>query len=205
MDESTFDALLTASAPAGATQGGGISTGIAVLGAETRRIADRRRRRLRLTLVPAAVVAVSLAGIGVVGAINAHNRPDFIIPITYTTDTGRVVHCEHDVWTPKVAGLEQGSTVADWFESQDWTGIGQEIYALATERIATHFPTLYDTAGDTLDHHGPVDNSERTIEQRAWNGAESKVIIDRFDAAPGIANTLNTAVVESSTCTGEMH
>jgi hypothetical protein len=91
-----------------------------------------KRRR---NLIPMGIGgAIALTGAAVVIPLNmgidgAQVRPDALIPISYTTDTGVDVHCRYGIYFGDPGDRSAAAVqLAAFVEDHDWTGIGQRVY-----------------------------------------------------------------------------
>jgi hypothetical protein len=97
--------------------------------------------------------------------------PDFTIPITYTTDTGRTINCSIDFSNGETRWVETEFGAVNYLRAQDWTGLGQRIYDEALARVAAGDPELSKPGED-----GDVPD-QKTVEAYAWTHAETDLTI----------------------------
>lgn len=148
------------------------------------------RSRWRLPVATALVLGVAATA----GAIYVERtfEPDVVIPIRYTTDTGRDFRCTYELAITAREGAGDTSELRQWVANHDWTGIGQRGYDYAIE----HPVTLDDTDGDKAWTQDELDRS--TISQ-----GMSTVIIREI---PGdLIDRVGVGTAGSSSCLWERH
>ncbi|WP_181125583.1 MULTISPECIES: hypothetical protein [unclassified Rathayibacter] len=126
MDDDGFDEFLARS---GRSPIGGLAsrTVIEDLVSATAESATPRRpwwRRPLLILPVIGVLAATTAG-AVVFTVGFD--ADAIVPINYTTDSGRQVSCHYAV-EAGIGGTSDPAAVKDFIAEHDWSGIGQRVY-----------------------------------------------------------------------------
>lgn len=88
----------------------------------------------RIAVPVAAVGVMALTGAAVVAPLLLGDESGWVdldarIPITYTTDSGVTVSCMYGLHVSSAAGrTAEDERLAEILASEDWTGIGQEIY-----------------------------------------------------------------------------
>ncbi len=111
------------------------------------------RPRWRFAVAGALVLGVAVTA----GAIYVERafEPDVVIPIRYTTDTGRDFRCTYELAITAREGAGDTSELRRWIANHDWTGIGQRGYDYAIE----HPVALADTDGDEVWTQDELDRS----------------------------------------------
>jgi len=62
--------------------------------------------------------------------------PDFEIPISYVTDTGKEISCTLEFFNGELNYVETNFKAVEFVAAQNWEGVGQKIYERALEREA---------------------------------------------------------------------
>lgn len=185
MDDSTLDTLLRRSAPATgtATDHPAVEAAALALVADAE-VRARPARRVRRALWIAAIPTVPLLAFGLTAGLEARLAPDLTIPVAYTTDTGTDVSCSIFVFNGEIAWAEQSFTAVDHLSDQDWTGIGQRIYARAL--VEEQDLTRRAQAGDlSVSLDGTTMPDAATIERMAWSIAETDLVDKTVPAQDG--------------------
>ena len=151
-----------------------------------------RRSKKRLLWIAAPVVVLPALAFGLTAGVEARSVPDFTIPITYTTDTGRTISCSIDYFNDETNYAETDFGAVDYLRTQDWTGIGQRIYDNALARVTAGDPFLSD----------PVSGSpDKTIQEGiAWTSAQ----LDLIDRTIPIS-AMTTGYGGEDHCSRELH
>lgn len=187
-----IDDLLSDSRPAKLSTAAGVQPRLTELVEAARpdrapRVAAWRRKRV---IVPAAAFLVLATTAGGAVAMWAQDH-DMAIPVSYTTDTGSVITCTFAV-TAASTTTEDGTWLADasdvaalrvFMQENDWTGIGQEAYAMAIDESWTP-------------PGGFMPESERL------NRALSEVVAEQI---PASLLGMEMAWGAGSDCKGELH
>lgn len=179
MTKQSIDDLLSQSAPPARKSEPGVQYALRRVAMESReRASATRPARSRLWWLAAPAVALPMIVISTTGSTDDRPAPDFTIPVSYTTDTGRELSCSIDLYNGEMNNVVTNTAAVDYFRTQDWSGIGQRIYdaALAYERA---------------DH------------PNAWVTAEHDLTIDQLPAGAVIPG--DGGVGSNSDCTGELH
>ncbi|WP_243075536.1 hypothetical protein [Microbacterium sp. SS28] len=178
MSEPMIDDLLARSAPPSRAWEPGVQARLDALVVEARgrARATRRRKTLAWAMTPLALApALALA---TTGGTDPRMVPDLVIPVTYTTDTGRTVSCSLEFFNGELDYVEVSTAAVDHLRTLDWTGIGQRLYDTALR---------YEAAGDSF----------------PWSSAENDLITATI---PGELLTADTGGMGGdSDCTGELH
>lgn len=183
MDDSRLDTLLRRSAPATATDHPAVEANVLALVADTE-VRARPARRRRRALWIAAIPTVPLLAFGLTAGLEARLAPDLTIPVAYTTDTGTEVSCSIFVFNGEIAWVEQSFTAVDYLGAQDWSGIGQRIYAQAL--VEERDLTQRAEAGDlSVSVDGATMPDAATIEKMAWSIAENDLVDKTVPAQDG--------------------
>jgi hypothetical protein len=144
---------------------------------KTRSIAQaRRRNRRRITWAGLPVLAIVPVGLAFTGGFDVRLVPDYVIPVSYVTDTGQAFDCEIDLFNGETDYVETNHEAVDYFRSVDWAGAGQRIYDRALQ---------YEARGEIS----------------PWAQAENDVLMD---GAPDEV-FLDGGMGSSSTCSGQLH
>ncbi len=175
--DTSIDDLLRASAPHRASTDGTVAAEINRVGVAARVHAARRRRVRRLSWV--AVPVLALPGIALASTAGTDPRmiPDFEIPISYVTDTGREVSCSVELFNGETNYSETNTKAVEFISAQSWEGVGQRIYDEAVKR---------DAAGDFAPFFGAAQDV-------IFAGADEYIL-------PG-----DGGVGSDTDCTGELH
>lgn len=190
MTKPTIDELLAESAPRARSSEPGVQSALRAVAIESRGVGRARRRtRSRLWWLATPVVAVPLLVVATTGSSDDGVVPDFTIPISYTTDTGREISCSMDFFNGESNNVETSTIAVDYLRAQDWTGIGQRLYdrALVYENDQA---LLYEGAG------GPIIENRRD----AWAKAETELL-----AVPEGLLDQSNHYAGTAHCTGELH
>ncbi len=153
--------------------------------------APRKRAPHRWVLVAGAGLVVGAAATA--GAIYAAPSftPDVVIPIAYTTDTGREVQCTYSLAINAWDGVD-ASEATKWVAEHDWTGIGQRGYDYAVAH-----PVEASAAG--VDPTIPQAELDRSTVSRGI----STVIVQEIPE--GFLDGSGVGTVGTSTCRWERH
>lgn len=189
MDDTALDTLLTRSAPPTPTAHPAVDAGVHAMIREAD-VAARPARRVRRALWIAAIPAVPALALGLTAGIDDRLAPDLIIPISYTTDTGVQINCSVFRFNGEIGYVETSFAGVDYLRAQDWTGIGQRIYAEALVQEATlRQQAAVDPAA--------VDLS--VVERSAWSIAEDDLVDKTVPTKDG------DHWGGDSDCTGQLH
>ncbi|MBZ4486565.1 hypothetical protein LQ938_06705 [Microbacterium sp. cx-55] len=176
MNDSHVDEMLRASAPAAFATDPAVRAELDRAVVSSRAIAVRGRRMRRLSWVALPVIAVPALSLMTTGGTDPRMSPDFVIPVTYTTDTGRQVDCAIELFNGEMDYVETNTQAVDYFRGQDWSRVGQEIYEKAL---------VYET----------------TRAVSPWAQAENDVLM--ANAPDGLF--VDGGMGSDSTCSGELH
>ena len=151
-----------------------------------------RRRRAVLPLACVGLFALTAGAIAVPLALRINDQNvhvDVTIPITYETETGRTISCDYGIYvgTPERRTRADEQAIA-FLKSQDWSGIGQEIYEEAMANPYVPGPN---------DHW--ESDSHEVRDRFSFNHA-TDIILKRIPASVSGLSTLGS----TSTCTGEL-
>jgi hypothetical protein len=177
MDDSLITQALRDSAPSPQATTPAAQAEIDHMIVQTRSIAQgRRRNRRRITWAALPVLAVLPVGLAFTGGFDVRLVPDYVIPVSYVTDTGLSVDCEIELFNGETNYVETNHEAVDHYRSVDWTGVGQRIYDRALQY-------------------------EARAEISPWAQAENDVLMD---GAPDEIFS-NAGMGSSSTCSGQLH
>lgn len=202
MTKSTIDELLTQSAPPSGVDASdprvrSMLRAVATESREAARAATRpaARSRRRLWWLAAPLVALPIITFASTAGTEPRLVPDFVIPVSYTTDTGNAVSCAIELFNGELDYVESSTAAVDYFRAQDWTGVGQRIYdsAIAYESDAAWL-------GSEMNSDGP---GSEAIAWRAWLSAADDIIFDRLPE--GTLTSGDGGYGIDQTCTGELH
>ncbi|WP_204533952.1 hypothetical protein [Arthrobacter tumbae] len=112
------------------------------------------------------------------GSTDDRPVPDFTIPVSYTTDTGRELSCSIDLYNGEMNNVVTSTAAVDYLRAQNWSGIGQRIYDKAL---------VYESAGDP----------------NAWVSAEIDLTAGQLP--DGVLKQGDGGLGSSSDCSGELH
>lgn len=117
-------------------------------------------------------------------------EPEVIIPIHYVTGTGVVVDCAYgiDVGAPASRTAAE-QALADYLHSQDWSGVGQEIYERAMANPFVPGP----------DDEGEFDNQE-IMDHISFTSALGVI----YERIPAGMMTEGVSAGGTMTCTGQL-
>ncbi|MEV7692318.1 hypothetical protein AB0N73_03195 [Microbacterium sp. NPDC089189] len=176
MDTSPIDTLLRRSAPRGASDDPGVTGELDRIALAARVTATRGRRIRRLSWVAVPVLAVPVFAFASTAGTDPRLVPDFEIPVSYVTDTGREIECSIEMFNGEMNYVETNVEAVEYMRAQDWDGVGQRIYdrALEIEAVGGISP---------------------------WQVAEN----DALMAGAPDDLFLNGGMGIESTCTGELH
>lgn len=190
MTKPTIDDLLTQSAPRSRSAQPAVQSALRAVAMESRSIGRApRHTRSKWWWAATPVVAAPLLLVATTGSSDDGVVPDFTIPISYTTDTGKDISCSMDIFNGESNNVETSTAAVDYLSSQDWIGIGQRIYDRA----------LVYEADRTLLYEG-VESPAVENPRDAWAKAERELIaipegvLDEGDHFGGTAR-----------CAGELH
>ncbi len=192
MHEKDWDQTLRAGRGAPLSDSASIAAAVSALVRDTRREQQRPKARwaLRSLHLLWALPLGALAVTGGATTVHMLANPDVVIPIEYTTDTGKALSCT--IYIQGGSVLEPGtSMIADALEGRDWEGIGQKIYARAVQ--------ISDELASASGAVGP----QPALDQWAWFSAESDLTIYSI---PGIDDfPEGEHAAGNSDCTGQLH
>lgn len=149
--DASIDDLLRASAPQRVSTDALFAGEVARVSVAARAHAARRRRVRRLSWV--AVPVLALPGLALASTAGTDPRmvPDFEIPVSYVTDTGREVSCTFELFNGEINYVETNTKAVDFIASQNWDGVGQKIYDEAVKREAAgDFAPFFGAAHDVI-------------------------------------------------------
>lgn len=178
MTEPTIDELLTRSAPSSRISEPGIQVQLHNVVAQSRESARSKLRRTRFRWALAPVIVAPAIALATTAGTEARMVPDFTIPVTYTTDTGRTLSCSIDLFNGELGYVEVSTAAVDHLRAQDWTGIGQRIYDTALD---------YEAAGDWA----------------PWSSAETELV--QATVPEHLLTAATGGLGSDSDCTGELH
>lgn len=92
---------------------------------------NARARRRRMAFLGTGLLAAAIAATAGASAVIPTFEPDAVIPIEYTTVTGRHVECRFMI-AASSWGESSVDDVKEWITQHDWTGIGQKGYDFGT-------------------------------------------------------------------------
>lgn len=136
MDTSSIDTLLRGSAPRRASDDAAVAAELNRVGIAARVSATTRRRRVRrLSWAALPVFALPALALASTAGTDLRMVPDFEVPISYVTDTGKEITCTVEFFNGELLYVETNTEAVDFISAQDWDGVGQRIYdrALALE------------------------------------------------------------------------
>lgn len=156
-----------------------------------------RRSRRRLWWLAVPVLVLPAVALSTSGGTDARQVPDFTIPISYTTDTGKTLTCSIDLFNGEIDYVEKSTAAVDYLRAQNWEGAGQRIYddAVAYEASDAWLDSELNSDGPGL--------SAATIQWRAWISAEDDVVIGGLPAGTLVEG--DGGLGSSTDCTGELH
>lgn len=195
MTDEDITYLLTHSAPRGVAADPRIQPGLQTIITESRALARKKRHPARLLWFAVPVILAPTVALGLTAGIEERMVPDFTIPVTYTTDTGRNVSCSVNFYNEEVHDQETTTGLSDWLRTQNWTGIGQRMYELALTHVASADPET--TAPDSW-----KSSAKEWIEWVAWKDAEGDLIDDTM---PSSVFGPYGSYGGNTDCTGELH
>ncbi|MDR6168192.1 hypothetical protein QE367_002396 [Microbacterium paludicola] len=148
--DTSIDDLLRASAPRRVSTDGMVAAEVDRVGIAARVHAARRRRVRRLSWVALPVLA--LPGIALASTAGTDPRmiPDFEIPVSYVTDTGREISCSIELFNGELDYVETNTEAVVYIAAQNWDGVGQKIYERALEREAAGLVSPWFGAADDV-------------------------------------------------------
>lgn len=149
--DTSIDDLLRASAPHRVSTDQVVAAEVDRVGIAARIHASRRRQIRRLSWV--AIPVLALPGIALASTAGTDPRmiPDFEIPISYVTDTGRHVSCSIELFDGELDYVETNTKAVDFIAAQNWDGVGQKIYDEAVKRdVAGDFAPFFGAANDLI-------------------------------------------------------
>lgn len=147
----------------------------------------RSWRRMRIVLPTIALVLAATTAGAV--AISWGDAPDAVIPITYTTDSGKVVDCTWAMTEGVGEGERDATELKKFVQSQDWSGIGPEIY-----REAKGNPYL-PTAGERGEF------TQMQLDRFSFGLAVNTILSERISSGIGSSSTTGLGTTD---CLGEL-
>lgn len=165
--------------------------------------ARRRWWRRRRVVLPVLVVGIAaLSGGALLIPLNimvngGHVKGDVVIPIVYTTDTGKQISCRDAIFYGDENGHKDAADkrLAAFMAEHDWTGIGQRAY----EDALAH-PFVPGVDG------GLSEDTPEMRDRASFSSALDRVIADETPAElridPGKLGTISSG---ASDCQGELH
>lgn len=147
----SIDDLLRASAPHPASTDAVIAADVDRLSIAARAHAAGRRRVRRLSWVAVPVLVLPGLALASTAGTDPRMAPDFEIPISYVTDTGRQVSCSFELFNGELDYVETNTQAVDFIAAQNWDGMGQKIYEEAMRRDAAgDFAPFFGAANDVI-------------------------------------------------------
>lgn len=173
--------------------------GAALSGSVTRPTWWRRRR----VLLPAMIVGVAaLSGAALLVPLNiqlnnGQVKGDVVIPIDYTTDTGKQITCRDAIFYGDDNGHKDAADkrLAAFMAKHDWTGIGQRAYE---EALAHPFVPGVDGG---MAHDTPEGRDEMSFSRALDVVIEAEIPAD-LRINPAKRGTISSG---ASDCHGELH
>ncbi|MBN9176251.1 MAG: hypothetical protein J0I43_02620 [Microbacterium sp.] len=160
-------------------------------GAKAKALAPKTRSPRRWVLISVSTLAVGIAATAGAFYFAPSFTPDAVIPIVYTTDTGRQIECTYSLAVNAWDGVD-ASEARRWVAQHDWSGIGQRGYDYAIAH-----PIEPGTAG--VDPAIPQDELDRSAVSRGISTVIVQEIPEGFLVGPGVGT------VGTSTCRWERH
>jgi len=193
MNNDDLDSMLSQSKPRTASAHPGVRHELMAVVHGSRAAARRTRRAGRVLAISLPTVLAPTLALGLAAGADQRMVPDFSIPISYDTDTGRHIECTLDFYNGEMFWQETNSAT-DYLRDQDWSGIGQRIYDRALALLESNDPSIF--VSSTQD--GALDES--LLQRSAWVQAEAHFTVNTIpDSAFAIGG-----LGSNSDCTGEL-
>lgn len=180
MTKPTIEELLFRSAPSSIADDPSVRTQVDTVIARSRSRARSRRPRKKVLILALPLLFAPVAALGLSGSVEERMAPDYVMPIVYTTDTGRSMQCSIEFFNEEVLWIETNTAAEDYLRTQDWTGIGQRIYDLALDRLAANDPATNQPNEWPAGVINQPTSAQR--DQQAWVLAENRLITDHIVA-----------------------
>jgi hypothetical protein len=178
MTKPTIEEVLARSAPPSVADVPGVRTQLRRVAMESRALARGSRPRKRVLTLAIPLLFAPVAAFGLAGGLEPRLIPDYVMPISYVTDTGRTVECSIEFYTDESPGAVSNDVVDDNLRTSDWTGIGQRIYDLALDRLAADDPQTNQPSENAAGVITPPTQGQR--DQQAWSLAQNQLVTDQI-------------------------